>query len=35
MSKNIVGRHIDLSDSIRNYISEAIDGLNKYNLNII
>ncbi len=35
MSKNIVGRHIDLSDSIRNYISEAIDGLDKYNLNII
>jgi putative sigma-54 modulation protein len=35
MSKNIVGRHIDLSDSLRNYISEAIDGLNKYNLNII
>ncbi|NOZ89679.1 MAG: ribosome-associated translation inhibitor RaiA [Epsilonproteobacteria bacterium] len=35
MSKNIVGRHIDLSDSIRNYISEAIDGLNKYNLTII
>jgi len=35
MSKNIVGRHIDLSDSIRNHISESIDGLDKYNLNII
>jgi len=35
MSKNIVGRHFDLSDSLRNYISESIDGLNKYNLNII
>jgi len=35
MSKNIVGRHFDLSDSLRNYISESIDGLNKYNLTII
>jgi putative sigma-54 modulation protein len=35
MSKNIVGRHFDLSDSIRNHISESIDGLNKYNLTII
>jgi len=35
MSKNIVGRHFDLSDSIRNHISESIDGLDKYNLNII
>jgi len=35
MSKNIVGRHFDLSDSIREHISESIDGLNKYNLNII
>jgi putative sigma-54 modulation protein len=35
MSKNIVGRHIDLSDSIRNHISDSIDGLDKYNLNII
>ena len=35
MSKNIVGRHFDLSDSLKNYISESIDGLNKYNLNII
>jgi len=35
MSKNIVGRHFNLSDSIRNYISDSIDGLNKYNLDII
>jgi len=35
MSKNIVGRHFDLSDSIRNHISDSIDGLDKYNLNII
>jgi putative sigma-54 modulation protein len=35
MSKNIVGRHFDLSDSIREHISESIDGLDKYNLNII
>ena len=35
MSKNIVGRHIDLSDSIREHISQSIDGLDKYNLNII
>nr|MCH9741471.1 ribosome-associated translation inhibitor RaiA [Campylobacterota bacterium] len=35
MSKNIVGRHFELSDSIKNHISESIDGLDKYNLNII
>jgi putative sigma-54 modulation protein len=35
MSKNIVGRHFDLSDSIRDHISDSIDGLDKYNLNII
>jgi len=35
MSKNIVGRHYELSDSIREHISASIDGLNKYNLNII
>ncbi|HHD80397.1 MAG TPA: ribosome-associated translation inhibitor RaiA [Campylobacterales bacterium] len=35
MSKNIVGRRFDLSDSIRNHISESIDGLDKYNLTII
>jgi len=35
MSKNIVGRHYELSDSIREHISASIDGLDKYNLNII
>jgi len=35
MSKNIVGRHYELSDSIRNHISESIDALDKYNLDII
>jgi len=35
MSKNIVGRHYELSDSIREHISESIDSLDKYNLNII
>jgi len=35
MSKNIVGRHFDLSDSIREHISSSIDALDKYNLNII
>ncbi len=35
MSKNIVGRHINLSDSIKKYISDGIDELNKYNVEII
>jgi len=35
MSKNIVGRHFELSDSIRKYISDSIDDLNKYNVEII
>jgi len=35
MSKNIVGRHYELSDSIREHITESLDGLDKYNLNII
>jgi putative sigma-54 modulation protein len=35
MSKNIVGRRFDLSDSIREHISTGIDSLNKYNLDII
>jgi len=35
MSKNIVGRHYELSESIREHISESLDGLEKYNLNII
>jgi len=35
MSKNIVGRRFDLSDSIREHIAESIDGLKMYNLDII
>jgi len=35
MSKNIVGRHYDLSDSIREHISQSIDALDMYNLEII
>jgi putative sigma-54 modulation protein len=35
MSKNIVGRRFDLSESIKNHISESIDELDKYNLEII
>jgi putative sigma-54 modulation protein len=35
MSKNIVGRRFDLSDSIREHISSCIDGLDMYNLEII
>jgi len=35
MSKNIVGRRFDLSDSIREHISASIDSLDKYNLEII
>ncbi len=35
MSKNIVGRRFDLSESIREHIAESIDGLKKYNLEII
>jgi len=35
MSKNIVGRRFDLSESIRDHISESIDSLDMYNLEII
>ena len=35
MSKNIVGRHYELSESIRDHISESINALDKYNLKII
>jgi len=35
MSKNIVGRRFDLSDSIREHISTSIDSLDMYNLEII
>ena len=35
MSKNIVGRRFELSDSIKEHISNSIDALDKYNLEII
>ena len=35
MNKNIVGRHFELTDPIKEYINSAIDGLEKYNLDII
>jgi len=35
MSKNIVGRRFELSDSIREHISASIDALDMYNLEII
>jgi putative sigma-54 modulation protein len=35
MSKNIVGRRFELSESIREHISASIDGLDMYNLEII
>jgi len=35
MSRNIVGRRFELSDSIREHISASIDALDMYNLEII
>lgn len=35
MNKHIVGRHFELTDSIKDYVETAIDGLDKYNLEII
>jgi len=35
MSKNIVGRRFELSESIREHISASIDALDMYNLEII
>ena len=35
MNKHIVGRHFDLTDPIKDYAEAAIDGLRKYNLEII
>ena len=35
MNKHIVGRHFELTDPIKEYVSSAIDGLVKYNLDII
>ncbi len=35
MNKHIVGRHFELTDSIKEYVDGAVDGLEKYNLDII
>ena len=35
MNTGIVGRHIDLTDSIKDYINSSIDVFKKYNLDII
>ena len=35
MNRNIVGRHFDLTEAIKNYVDSAVDTLEKYNLDII
>jgi len=35
MNKHIVGRHFELTDPIKEYVEIAINGLDKYNLDII
>ncbi|RLA73184.1 MAG: ribosome-associated translation inhibitor RaiA [Epsilonproteobacteria bacterium] len=35
MNKQIVGRHFELTEPIKEYINASIDGLSKYNLDII
>jgi putative sigma-54 modulation protein len=35
MNKHIVGRHFELTDAIKEHVESAIDGLEKYNLDII
>jgi len=35
MNKHIVGRHFELTDPIKEYVNGAVDGLEKYNLDII
>ena len=35
MNKSITGRHFELTDTIKAYADAAIEGLNKYNLDII
>lgn len=35
MNKSITGRHFDLTDPIKQYAQSALDGLKKYNLDII
>lgn len=35
MNKSITGRHFELTDAIKAYVDAAIEGLEKYNLDII
>ncbi|MDD3592946.1 MAG: HPF/RaiA family ribosome-associated protein, partial [Sulfurovum sp.] len=35
MNTSITGRHFELTDPIKTYAEAAIEGLNKYNLDII
>ena len=35
MNTSIVGRHIELTDSIKDYINSSIEAFRKYNLDII
>ena len=35
MNTGIVGRHVDLTDSIKNYINSSVEVFKKYNLDII
>lgn len=35
MNTSIVGRHIDLTEAIKDYINSSIEAFNKYNLDII
>ena len=35
MNRSITGRHFELTEPIKNYIEAALDGLDKYNLDII
>lgn len=35
MNTGIVGRHVDLTDSIKDYINSSVDVFKKYNLDII
>ena len=35
MNKSITGRHFELTETIKAYADAAVDGLNKYNLDII
>jgi len=35
MNLSLVGRHIELTDAIKDHINASIDSLNKYNLDII